>query len=348
MDPVPAEQAPSRWWILNAVNYLLDLPITSIVRYVWKKDPVVLCTVIGSKWIVPPLVELVAPWWLAPQQIMSEFTAMQQDMNQQLGAWDVSSIPMFAFYQMIVLSLYSSSIRTCTRYWSGMINLRLQLLMRRLVMERVLYSEIGSLQRVYFPTLGHPVDARKLERSVMRDVRGSINVLFEQIPSALTQLTRLCRNGHRLWTAPNADPLLFAFPFLYQFAREMVGALTTWNVADRLSTEQNAAKRAMGTLMQNTVDQLMELQLMNCGQAQLDALDQLMARYFASRYSRSALLTEWVDDVRNHSVFRWFLESAIEIRLRRRWLLEAAPISHREYVRIRSQCNALFNCLGTL
>ena len=89
---------------------------------------------------------------------------------------------------------------------------------------------------------------------------------------------------------------------------------------------------------------------MNYSEAQLDALDQLMERYFASRYSQSALLTEWLDDVRNHSVFRWILESTLEMKLRTKWLEETPSnaISHRDYQRIKSQCNALFNALSKL
>ena len=123
-------------------------------------------------------------------------------------------------------------------------------------MERVLYSEIGSLQRAYSPTLGYPIDARKLERNIMRDVNGSIHVIFEQIPSAITQLSRFSRNAHKLWRSPNVDPLLVAFPFLYQFTREIVGALTTWDTMDRLSVQQKETKMAMSKLMQNTVEQM--------------------------------------------------------------------------------------------
>ena len=189
----------SSWWIVDAFKFIYDLPFTSIVRYVYKKEPIILFTVITSNWIIPPTIELFAPWWLVPHSILSEYLTLQQDLNNQLNVIDLTSISMHVIYKIVGLTLYYSSLRTCLRYANGRINLRLRMLMRRLIMEKIVYSEIGALQNAYSSTLGYPIDPRQLERQIMRDLNSSINVIFEQIPNTFTHSSRLCRNAYSLY-----------------------------------------------------------------------------------------------------------------------------------------------------
>eukprot|EP01083_Nonionella_stella_P302010 1039328_1 len=339
------------WWIVDAVKFLYNLPFTSIVRYVYKKEPLILFTVIGSNWILPSIVELIAPWYLCTHSILSETMTLQQDINQQLNAMDVSTIPIYVLYKIVGLTLYYSSLRTITRYFNGRINLRLRILMRRLIMEKIIYSEIDSLQNAYQTSLGYPVNPRALERTIMRDLNSSINVIFEQIPSTFKHSSRLSRNVYNLYLRRDKlDTVLIIYPFLYQFTREIVGAFTTWDMNDELTFRARKSKQLMSKLITNTVIGLNEIQIMNYDEYQLNKLNVLMDNFFKAKYSMSALFTDVMDDMRNHSILRWLCDVLLEIKLRNnRYNDDTLPtISHKEYNQMKAKCNSLFNSLTKL
>ena len=207
-----AKQSSSSWWIVDAFKFIYDLPFTSIVRYVYHKEPLILFTVITSNWLIPPTIEWIAPWWMVPHSILSEYLQLQSDLNQQLNVIDLSTISIKIIYKIVGLTLYYSSLRTCTRYINGRINLKLRMLMRRLIMEKIIYSEIGALQIAYASTLGYPIDPRQLERQIMRDLNSSINVIFEQIPNTFTHSSRLCKNIYTLYQKKEKlDYILIAY-----------------------------------------------------------------------------------------------------------------------------------------
>merc|ERR1712228_515023 len=108
---------------------------------------------------------------------------------------------------------------------------------------------------------------------IMKDMNSSINLLFVQLPSALTHSSRLSRNLYKIFLKRQALDIYFypmmLYPFFYQFIREIVGAMTTWKHSDLLLSRSQQTKKAMSKLMTNTVIGLRDIQIMNMYKYQL-------------------------------------------------------------------------------
>ena len=119
---------------------------------------------------------------------------------------------------------------------------------------------------------------------------------------------------------------------------------------DELMYKSKKSKQLMSKLIQNTVIGLNEIQIMNYSEYQLNKLDTLMEEYFQSRFSTESLFIDLIDDLRNHSILRWLFETLLEIRIRTKRLQDPdlEPITHKEYNKMKSQCNSLYNSLTKL
>merc|ERR1712129_51247 len=62
-------------------------------------------------------------------------------------------------------------------------------------------------------------------------------------------------------------------------------------------------------------------------------------------YSLLALLCDVIDDVRNHSILQYLFETLLEIQIRN---TKHNALTHREYVQIKSEANAIYNSLTKL
>lgn len=128
-----------------------------------------------------------------------------------------------------------TALNTVGRYINQRIDLRLRLILRRLIMEKIIYSEIGSIEKAYADTLGYQINPQTLERVLMKDLKNSISVIFVHIPNAFSHVSRLTRSSYKLCVnKEDVHYILLMYPFLFTFVKDMIGALTTWRMSDKL------------------------------------------------------------------------------------------------------------------
>ncbi len=248
------EPAPKPWFWERAYSKVYNLPFTGIIRYVYNRDPRLLCTVVGLNFIVPPAMELFAPWYLVPNKLLSEYMELQSDIRTHLGHSDPTSVGLLLMYKVVGVCLWYTALKSLDRYVLGKLDLRLRMLMRRLVMEKIIYSEMGSVEKAYEKKLGIKVEPRVLERQLIKDLNDTMGVIFVKLPNTFTISSRLANHLYALYMKrEQLNWILISYPFLYHFLREVVGAVTTWELSEKLDDESHKARRAMGKLISNTV-----------------------------------------------------------------------------------------------
>jgi hypothetical protein len=76
-------------------------------------------------------------------------------------------------------------INECGTNDSNRVDLANKLVVKRLVMERILYSEIGALQSRYLELFGVTVRPDQLDSQVFNDIAATLNLVNTLIPSII-------------------------------------------------------------------------------------------------------------------------------------------------------------------
>ena len=81
-------------------------------------------------------------------------------------------------------------------------------MIKRLVLERILYSELGSLQERYMSIFGEEVRTEQLESHVFNDINETLNLFNTTIPSMMRGAYTLALSAHELYQNKDAFDVL--------------------------------------------------------------------------------------------------------------------------------------------
>ncbi len=128
------------------------------------------------------------PWYLSRRQISRLLRESRNSITHRLvGGEAFGDAAIGAF---VAFSVVYAVVQTVEQVMRTRVMLANRLLIKRLVLERILYSEVGSLQQRYLAVFGEEVRTDQLEQHVFNDGRSRNS-------DALVQLSCMCHPPHR-------------------------------------------------------------------------------------------------------------------------------------------------------
>ena len=198
----------------NLYTRIRALPITEFYLYMWRIDPGLFCNTMFVNYGLPILMEAM-PWYLSRRKISRLLRESRNSITHRLVANEAFSDT--AIGNFVLFSLVFALVQTIEQVLRTRVLLANRLLIKRLVLERILYSELGSLQQRYFDVFGEEVRTEQLEMHVFNDISETLNLFNTTIPSLMRGAYTLVGSSHDLWL--NRD----AFDFLAILRPSIVG-----------------------------------------------------------------------------------------------------------------------------
>jgi ABC-type multidrug transport system fused ATPase/permease subunit len=219
-----------------------------------------------------------------------------------------------------------------------------RLLIKRLVLERILYSELGSLQQRYQNVFGSEVRTDQLEAHVFNDINETLNLFNTTLPSMMRGAYTLAISAHELYTNRDAfDVLSLIRPSIVGLVGESVNWMREKYIVDAQTIAMQRNASAMSRVVSNIVDGLAEVQTNNMQRFQLRMLDGVSRAELASQQGTHTFVNNMYRQVSNRSVFD-FASEVYVVRL----IMQRRGISHEMYRKVQNDIDYVTRLFGRL
>ncbi|EGG17983.1 putative non-transporter ABC protein [Cavenderia fasciculata] len=224
----------------------------------------------------------------------------------------------------VMLTVYYVILDNIHNHLIKLVSAENQLFIRRMVMEKLLYSEIGAFD---FMRKKNNIGPLELEFKISSSISSTISFFTYTIPDLISSAYAFAVEGSDLLKRKNKiDPLIILHPILiaiYQkVSQRMRELLVEGNEIKYRDTYQIAMSRMIG----NTFDGLSDIQINNLQETQLSIFDNLIEKEMGNTTSWSSLVSGMWRSINNRSVF----EFAVEVFVAHKVMLRQG-IDNQEY-----------------
>jgi len=208
-----------------------------------------------------------------------------------------------------------------------------QLMTRRLVMEKILFSEIGAVERRYEEVFGEAVRPEDMESHVFQDVHDTVIFFEVTIPSIIRGVAELMRECYELWIQrEKIDVLALARPFIVNTVLEAVN-LARWHyIEEKQEIVRLRNRLRMIKAISNMCEGLSDVQVNNMQNYQLKVLDGLIQREVEGRQGVSKYLSMVYETIDNRSLIDFITETYLA-----HWVMRTRGITHETFTNIRNE-----------
>lgn len=232
----------------------------------------------------------------------------------------------------VVWSILYACIQTAEQWTRTRLLLANRFVVKRLIMQRILYSEVGSLQARYRLVFGEEVNTEKLENQLFADISETLNLFTFTFPNIVRALYTFWLNALDLWNRRHSiDLLAITRPALVGLFDEILNTIRRRVYVERQTLAMQSTNRAMSHVVSNIIDGLAELQVNNMQGHQIHRLDEVGAEELDVRQGGLEFLNRVYRIVNNRSVFDFISEVYIV-----RHVMEKRNIDHETYRQIQN------------
>ena len=257
--------------LLKVYYHIRKLPITEFYIYMFRVDKHLFMSTIFVNYGLPLLVETL-PWYLSRRKLSKELREGRNSIQHRLllgGQYDRSNLISFVILSCVYAVLYTVEQTARTR-----VMLANRLVVKRLVMERILYSEIGSLQSRYMEVFGEEVRTDQLESRVFSDISETLQLFNSTIPSILRGTYTFILQSHDLYgQRASIDILSILRPSIVGLVDEFINFAREKYLIEAQTVMMQRNAMQMSRVVSNIVDGLSEIQVNNMQPHQLHRLD---------------------------------------------------------------------------
>ncbi len=242
--------------------------------YMYKTNRPVLFWTLFVNYGLPYILEKL-PWYLSQRLLAKEARDTRNALQHSLVAGKpIVYSKLFTFaWASVVFSL----VQTAEQILRNRVDAQNRMIVRRLIMERILYSEMGALQKTYFKAFNEEVRTDVLEGRVMNDISETLNLFNFLLPNIVRGGYEVYYSTRDLLAQRNSiAPLAILRPTIIGFLDEFVSWLRMRLVTDQQVAGIQVADIAMSKVITGVVDGLAEIQVNNMQQFQLQALDRVV------------------------------------------------------------------------
>ncbi|KAL6042253.1 ABC transporter, ATPbinding domain containing protein, partial [Balamuthia mandrillaris] len=245
---------------------LKNLPIIIFYKYLYENDKSLLVRGLIVNYILPMILEILPFWWVSSRKLGNRLrkTRIKLNHNMVTGKEFRGSVVL----EFLVLTIFHALLDTLKRHLKNRVALENRFLIRRLVFERLLYSEMGAFEKL---------SSLDIEYRISADISQTLNFFTFTLPQIMGSLYAFVREGFELWySRKNVDPLALAHPIVVGIVRKIMGYIKYHFVEKKERDVIHKTRTKMSRLVTNALDGLADIQVNNLQQQQLELLDKMI------------------------------------------------------------------------
>jgi len=209
------------------------------------------------------------------------------------------------------------------------LNIENRLLIRRLVFERLLYSEINAFEQLH--------NTLDIEYRISADISQTLNFFSFTIPQMISSVYALAREGIELYQMKHlVDPLALLHPILVAIFRKCVSSVKYHFIVKKERDVIHKTRAKMSRLVSNALDGLSDIQVNNLQQMQLVELDKMIGEELEHSLGFKSLVARTWNLFSNRNVLEFVAELYVVHQV-----MERKQLSHEQYGKIQHDINRL-------
>ena len=324
---------------------LSQLPVVEFYAHLYRTSPVLFFSTLFTNWLLPIVLEAL-PWYLSRRALSKLLRDSRNAIQHRLISAD--PFPPSSLLAFATMSLMYSLLHTLEELLRSRLLLLNRLVIRRLVMERILYSEVGSLQQRYAAMFGGEksvgVRTDRLELLVFTDIHETLQLFNSTIPHLFRSTYTLLLSTSDLWQQRAAiDVLSILRPSIVGFSSELLNLLRDRLLLDpqTVALQRNANEHS--TFISNIVDGLSEVQVNNMQPWAMDRLSRLSEDEVMGKQGWAT----FVSSVYRVAQGRGVLDFVSEVYVVKT-VMERRGISHEEYSKVQNDIDYVSRLVGRI
>ncbi|ELR12905.1 ABC transporter, ATPbinding domain containing protein [Acanthamoeba castellanii str. Neff] len=343
-------KAQRRLWA-SVVKRLNGLPIIIFYRYLYENNKPLLAQGLTVNYLLPMVLEILPFWWLSSRKLGNRLrkTRIKLNHNMATGKSFLGSLVM----EFFLLTIFHAILDTVKRHLQNRTAIENRLLIRRLVFERLLYSEMGEFEKLRTldieyrisadisqaprpPTLITPAPARRLTFNWC-----TLSFFSFTLPQIVGSVYALMREGFELYKhRQHVDPLALAHPVLIGVVRKVMGYFKYHFIEKRQRDVIQKTRNKMSRLVSNALDGLADIQVNNLQKHQLHLLDQMIRTELANSLGFKTLVARTWNLFSNRNALEFVAEVYVVHQV-----MQRQQISHEVYGKIQHDIHRVFQLL---
>lgn len=341
---VPPVTVPSIWERFIVTRVVLEfistcriwygrkhkLPIVVFYRYMWEKNKPLLFRTIFFNYVLQFVLELL-PWWASRRKVGNKLRTSRIKLNHNMVTGrDFQWKLMRDFITKTVLFALLESLN---RYVKSRVSLENKFEIRRLVLERILYSEIDELDKITRSYSG------SLEDKVARDITSTLNFINKYLPSLVSGLFAFLVEGSELWKKRKSiNTLSFIYPIFISVIQRSITWLQDiyFRKAQKKISKANIDKLDMA--MTEALSGIIDIQTNNLQPQQLDAFDTVTAQEVRNKEGFGTYFFQSLSTLNKMSAFSYIIEIWCVHRI-----MKSGNLDHKQFSKIQQEIDHVWN-----
>eukprot|EP00656_Telonema_subtile_P029043 TRINITY_DN3191_c0_g1_i6.p1 TRINITY_DN3191_c0_g1~~TRINITY_DN3191_c0_g1_i6.p1 ORF type:complete len:693 (-),score=164.64 TRINITY_DN3191_c0_g1_i6:115-2193(-) len=305
------------WW-----DRIVNMPVLLVYSYLWKNNKRQLFTSLFFNYIYPLVLDGLPFFYLSQRRLAQELRQTKTNITTRM----VQSAPLaggllrdYAAFTILYALLSTFRFQVQQRMAQQQIGL-----VKRMVMEKILHSEIGELDQIAGD------GAASLEARVMQDINKTMHLVTFVLPTITGALYTLYQEGSLLFKIRHRiDPLVLMRPVIVGLAMQASESLKyrLWDKWEKKLIKQN--ERESSQLLQGVSEGLAEIQVNGIQGSQLEAHDMLSAHEIESKHGLNVYTTKVLNTLTNRSLLDYISEVWVVHRT-----MKNKHLSYAQYSRI--------------
>ncbi|KYR00105.1 putative non-transporter ABC protein [Tieghemostelium lacteum] len=279
------------------------MPISVFYRYLWHRNKTLLFKTIAIHYIIPVILELL-PWITSKRKIGSILRDTKVEISHIMSTNAPYNSALMTKY--VVLTIYYSILDNIHSHLISIVAVENRLQIRRMVMEKLLYSEIGAFD---FLRKKKRIGPYELEYRISSSINTTISFFTFTLPNFFAsfyafviEATLLLRKGNKI------DPLIILHPILIAVYQKVSQKLRIHLIEKNEFKLKDTYNQAMSKMISNTVEGLSDIQINNLQETQLSLFDDLVQKDLSTSKSFSSLVSSTWRSIHSRSVFEFAAE----------------------------------------
>ena len=253
----------------------LALPISTFYLYLWRVAPNLLIETLFVNYLFPVILESL-PVYLSRRHLSKALRETRNNIQHRLITNDFKKINLkLTLVTFAFKSLIFSLLTTVEQLWRTRVMLKNRLLIKRMILERILYSEIGSLQRTYCRVYKtSTVQTDLLDQLVFNDINETLQLFNSTLPAIIRGFYSFVFQTRDLFLIrQRIDALALLRPTLLSLSSEAIIWFKDKFIVDKQALQMTINQADMSRVVGDMIDGLPEIQVNNDQESQLKRLD---------------------------------------------------------------------------
>lgn len=305
---------------------IANIPLFIFYRYLWRRDKPLLLATFFVNYFLPIILELL-PWYFSKRKLYNHIRGARINIQHNMATGGEFSAPLVVNFA--ATTLWHALMDAFLRQLNTRVQLANRFVVRRMVMERLLYSEIGAFDRLR---------TSDLETRISADISQTMSLFNYTIPAMFGAAYSLYRESQDLYAnRAHVDPLAVLRPTLFGLG----GRLLSWSKYYLFDRQQDYAMRTnesnMTRFVSNALEGLSEIQINNLQASQLDLLGRMVSDEMGL-YGWGAVFTQTWNAISNRNLFDFCSEVFVVHHVMKR-----RNLTHEQYRKIQNDVDHVLN-----